>query len=139
MKKMKLGLLFSRVRIEEKLLTQAAKRHGGIQLVPLSTNDLVLDFNCLPGVKVVLDRELSQSRALHVLKLLERNGVRAVNSFDTARIGGDKILTSIELQKAGIPTPRIKVAFTPENRRYKPPRSWDTQWSSSRWMGRGGD
>ena len=115
MKKMKLGLLFSRVRIEEKLLTQAAKRHGGIQLVPLSTNDLVLDFNCLPGVKVVLDRELSQSRALHVLKLLERNGVRAVNSFDTARIGGDKILTSIELQKAGIPTPRIKVAFTPKS------------------------
>lgn len=112
MKKLKLGLLYSRVRTEEKMLIQAAKRHGGITLVPLCTNDLVLDFGSLPDVDVVLDREISQSRALHVLNMMEQSGVRAVNRYDTARIGGDKVLTSLQLNKAGIATPRIKVAFS---------------------------
>ncbi len=114
MKKMKLGLLFSRVRYEEKLLIQAAQRHAAVQLVPLNTNDLVLDFCTLPDVDVVLDREISQSRALHVLNMLESTRVKTVNSLDTARIGGDKVLTSQQLRKAGIPTPRVKVAFTRE-------------------------
>lgn len=114
MKKLKLGLLFSRVRYEEKLLLQAARQHAAVRLVPLSTNDLVLDFDCLPNVDVVLDREISQSRALHVLNMLERTGVRTVNSFDAARIGGDKVLTSAQLRRARIPTPRIRVAFTPK-------------------------
>jgi [lysine-biosynthesis-protein LysW]--L-2-aminoadipate ligase len=112
MKKLKLGLLFSRVRFEEKLLFQAARRHAAVQLVPLSTNDLVLDFGTLPDVDVVLDREISQSRALHVLNMLERTGVKTVNSFDAARIGGDKVLTSKQLWRARIPTPRVKIAFT---------------------------
>ena len=112
MKKLKLGLLFSRVRYEEKLLFQAAQRHSDVELVPLNTNDLVLNFDGLPNLDMVLDREISQSRALHVLSMLERTGVRTVNSFDAARVGGDKVLTSTQLRKAGIPTPRIRVAFT---------------------------
>jgi [lysine-biosynthesis-protein LysW]--L-2-aminoadipate ligase len=114
MKKLKLGLLFSRVRTEEKLLFQAARRRSDVQFIPLSTNELVLDFSTLPDVDVVLDREISQSRALHVLNMMDRTGVRTVNSFDAARIGGDKVLTSSQLRKAGIPTPRIRVAFTPK-------------------------
>ena len=112
MKQVKLGLLYSRVRAEEKMLIQAAKRHGGVTLVPLCTNDLILDFGKLPDVDVVLDREISQSRALHVLNMMEQSGIRAVNSYDAARIGGDKVLTSLRLEKAGVATPRIKVAFS---------------------------
>jgi [lysine-biosynthesis-protein LysW]---L-2-aminoadipate ligase len=112
MKKVRIGLLYSRVRAEEKMLIQAIKQHGGVTLELLCTNDLVLDFGDLPDVDVVLDREISQSRALHVLNMLERSGVKAVNSYDTARIGGDKVLTSQQLAKAGVPTPRIKVAFS---------------------------
>ena len=47
MKKLKLGLLFSRVRYEEKLLFQAAQQHSDVELVPLNTNDLVLKFRWL--------------------------------------------------------------------------------------------
>ena len=115
MNTVKLGLLYSRVRAEEKTLIQAAKRHGAVTLVPLCTNDLVLDFGSLPDVDVVLDREISQSRALHVLNMMEQSGVRAVNRYDAARIGGDKVLTSLQLHKAGVPTPRIKVAFSRES------------------------
>jgi [lysine-biosynthesis-protein LysW]--L-2-aminoadipate ligase len=114
MKKLKLGLLFSRVRTEEKLIIRAAQKRSDVQFVPLSTNELVLDFGALPDVDVVLDREISQSRALHVLNMLERTGVRTVNSLDAARIGGDKVLTSSQLRRAGVPTPRIRVAFTPK-------------------------
>jgi [lysine-biosynthesis-protein LysW]--L-2-aminoadipate ligase len=114
MKKLKLGLLFSRVRTEEKLIIRAAQKRSDVQFVPLSTNELVLDFGALPDVDVVLDREISQSRALHVLNMLERTGVRTVNSLDAARIGGDKVLTSSQLRRAGVPTPRLRVAFTPK-------------------------
>jgi [lysine-biosynthesis-protein LysW]---L-2-aminoadipate ligase len=112
MNKVRIGLLYSRVRAEEKMLIQAIKQHGAVTLELLCTNDLVLGFGDLPDVDVVLDREMSQSRALHVLNMLERSGVKAVNSYDTARIGGDKVLTSQQLAKAGVPTPRIKVAFS---------------------------
>jgi len=40
-----------------------------------------------------------------------------MNSYDAARICGDKMLTSIELAKAGVPTPRTYVALTPETAR----------------------
>jgi len=115
MRKLRLGLIFSRIRHEEKLLILAAQRRKDVELVLLNTNGLVLDLDALPEVDVVLDREISQSRALHVLNMLERNGVRTINSFAAARIGGDKILTSNCLRKAGVPTPRIKVAFTRES------------------------
>ena len=46
MKKMNLGLLFSRVRYEEKLLLQAAQRHAAVQLVPLSS---LLIFSVVAG------------------------------------------------------------------------------------------
>lgn len=115
MTKLRLGLIFSRIRREEKLLIQAAQRREDVELVPLNTNRLVLDLDALPEVDVVLDREISQSRALHVLNMLEQNGIRTINSLAAARIGGDKVLTSNCLWKAGVPTPRIKVAFTRES------------------------
>lgn len=114
MTKLKLGLLFSRIRAEEKLLIQSARRHRGVDLVPLGTSDLILELGAVPEVDVVLDREVSQSRALHVLNLLERTGMRTVNTYDAARIGGDKVLTSARLKQAGIPTPQIRVAFSPD-------------------------
>lgn len=115
MKQLKLGLLFSRIRHEEKLLIRAAKARKDVEVVLLNTSRLVLDLDALPYLDVVLDREISQSRALHVLNLLEQNGVKTVNSYDAARIGGDKVLTSKRLWQAGVPTPRVKVAFTKES------------------------
>jgi len=115
MSKVRLGLLFSRLRLEEKRLIQAAQARHDLELVRLNTSRLILDLHRPPQVDVVLDRDLSQSRALHVLNVLERTGVKCINSFDAARIGGDKVLTSKRLWNAGVPTPRVKVAFTRES------------------------
>jgi [lysine-biosynthesis-protein LysW]--L-2-aminoadipate ligase len=52
---------------------------------------------------------------MHVTALLENNGIRVVNSFNSAVMCGDKLLTSIALSKAGVPTPRTLVAFTEDS------------------------
>lgn len=115
MKKIRLGILFSRLRLEEKLLLQAAQRRSDIELVPLDSRELILSLEERPAIDVLLDREISQSRALYALQLLEGCGVITVNSFEATRIGGDKLLTSKVLHDAGLPTPKVKVAFTKES------------------------
>jgi [lysine-biosynthesis-protein LysW]--L-2-aminoadipate ligase len=115
MESIKLGLLCSRIRVEEKLLIQAAQQRNDVEVEILNTGRLVLDSNVRPEVDVVLDREISQSRALHVLQWLEGDGVRTVNNYNAARVGGDKVLTSKRFHKLGIPTPNVKIAFTRES------------------------
>jgi [lysine-biosynthesis-protein LysW]--L-2-aminoadipate ligase len=108
-------MLFSRLRLEEKLLFQEAQRRDDLELIPLDSRELILSLDERPALDVLLDREISQSRALYALQLLEQDGVITVNSFETARLGGDKLLTSKILHDAGVPTPKVKVAFTKES------------------------
>ena len=115
MKPIRLGLLCSRIREEEKLISQAAASHKDVELVLLNSSDLVLEFDAVPNVDVVLDREISQSRALHILKWFEGSGIPTINSYDAARLGGDKVLTSKRLRASGVPTPNVKVALTRES------------------------
>jgi [lysine-biosynthesis-protein LysW]--L-2-aminoadipate ligase len=115
MSKVRLGILFSRLRLEEKLLFQDAQCRGEVELVPIDSRELILSLDERPTVDVLLDREISQARGLYALQLFEGTGVITVNSFETVRIGGDKLLTSKVLYDAGVPTPHIKVAFTKES------------------------
>ncbi|MDF3016050.1 MAG: lysine biosynthesis enzyme LysX [Thermomicrobiales bacterium] len=64
---------------------------------------------------VVLERCINHLRALYTLRVLNDWGVPTVNSYEVANICGDKLLTSTELERAGIPTPRTLIAFTPES------------------------
>ena len=115
MSKLRLGILYSRIREEEKQLIAVAEAHPMIDLVLLNSSDLILDFETLPEVDLVLDREISQSRALHILQWLERSGIRTINSFEAARLGGDKVLTSKRLRARGVPTPNVKVTMGRES------------------------
>ncbi len=54
-------------------------------------------------------------RDLCALFLLEKAGIRTVNSYDVARRCSDKVAVSKLLRKNGIPTPDVLVAFTPES------------------------
>lgn len=72
---------------------------------------LTWDRSKLSELDVLLDREISQSRAYHVLELLSDSPVTLVNDFRTVRLCGDKGLTSVQLKKYGIPTPDFRVAF----------------------------
>jgi [lysine-biosynthesis-protein LysW]--L-2-aminoadipate ligase len=64
--------------------------------------------------KLVLQRCVSHYRNLYSTAALEAAGHTVVNSFHTAWNSSDKLLCSIALKKAGIPTPETRVAFTEE-------------------------
>ena len=109
--KTKLGLLTSRIRLEEKLIIKEAKSRPEIEVKMIDPRKLVFDMKEPPDIDVLLDREISQSRAYHVLELLRTEQIPVINSFDTVNICGDKVLTSAKLSSSGVPTPEIKVAF----------------------------
>ena len=114
MSDIRLGMLFSRIRVEEKLLIQAAKRRG-VELSLVDSREVVFDLDSRFGFDVLLERDVSHARALYALSLFENTGVQAINSYRVALTCGDKVATSKALRDAGVPTPDVKVAFTRES------------------------
>jgi [lysine-biosynthesis-protein LysW]--L-2-aminoadipate ligase len=111
----KIGLVCSRVRVEEKLLLKALSARGA-QFERVDPRWVTYDLagSALGQYDAVLVRCLSHSRAYYLTRWLDRLGVPAVSPFKVISTCGDKILTSIALQEAGVPIPRNVVAFTPE-------------------------
>lgn len=66
------------------------------------------------GCDVVLIRCLSHSRALYAARLLQMQGVKTVNGYETIATCGDKVLTTLALAERGVPTPRTAVALAEE-------------------------
>lgn len=109
-----IGMVYSRARVEEKMLQDAAAARN-VKLEPILDSTLVLDLD--PGalnVDVVLERSVSYTRGLYLLRFCRAHGIPAVNTYETAAACGDKTETSLRLRRAGVPTPRTKVAFEPE-------------------------
>ena len=110
------GVLLSRVRVEEKLLLEELERRG-IRTKVIDDRELVLRLETKPdlGVDVVLERCIQHSRALYALAVLETWGIPTVNTFEVADVCGNKLLTTMRLIRDGIPSPRTRLAFTPES------------------------
>jgi len=111
----KIGLLCSRVRVEEKMLI-AALNERGVNYDRLDTRNLALDL-CDGGwnaYDAVLVRCVSHSRAYYVTRWLQDAGVPAVSPHPVVATCGDKMLTSAALKGAGLPIPRTVIAFTAE-------------------------
>lgn len=97
------------------MLIGEAQRHRNIELVKIDSRKLILDMDSHIDLDILLDREISQSRALYIVNLFQNTGVRTINSYETVRICGDKVFSSKVLRDNGIPTPNVKVAFTKES------------------------
>ena len=111
---MKIGLLHSLIRKEEKLLIEAF-RNAGVEPIMIDDRKLIMDFNTAPDVDILVERCINHSRALHALRLFESAGVLCVNSHQVAQICGDKLLTTAALRDSGIAQPECRVAFTEES------------------------
>ena len=114
---MKLAVLYSRVRAEEKLLFDALDARG-VANDKIDDREVIFDLlnpNPWREYGVVLERCINHSRALNALKILNDWGVPTVNTAYVADICGSKLFTSTALVRDGVPTTRIKVAFTPES------------------------
>ncbi|MFQ5794210.1 MAG: lysine biosynthesis protein LysX [Candidatus Bipolaricaulia bacterium] len=109
-----MGMLFSRIRVEEKLLLKEAERRG-IEVELVDGRKVIFDLDNRFDFDLLLERDISHSRALYALNLFQNSGVITINSYEVARVCGDKVTTSKALRDAGVPTPHVKVAFTPES------------------------
>jgi len=113
---MKIGLLHSLIRKDEKFLIDEFNKKKGIELVMI--DDREIKFNIGKdkfNLDIVVERCINHSRALHGLKLFETAGVKCVNTYSVATICGDKLLTSCALADHKVPQPEVRVAFTEES------------------------
>ena len=113
---MKVGILLSRVRVEEKWLLEALEKRGVVyeRIDDRATNFDLDNSSAWLDFDVVIERSLSYMRGLYSTQILNAWGIPTVNMSHVAATCGDKLATSTALSRAGIPQPRVKVAFTPE-------------------------
>lgn len=123
----KIGLIYSRVRFEEKLLIEALNKRG-------IDHDLIDDreivFNLTPNghapqghvvqpeqfrqFDVVLDRAMEFTRGLYALQILASWGIKTVNRAEVVATCGDKLVTTAVLSQHNVPSPVTQIAFTAE-------------------------
>ncbi|AKH98598.1 arginine biosynthesis regulator [Halanaeroarchaeum sulfurireducens] len=109
------GLLYSRIRQDEKLLL-AELRDRGHEVHKVDVRDQQFgpqessaDFDAMD---VVLDRTLATSRSLYTTSFLDAYDVPVINDAETARVCADKVQTTLALAQADVQTPETKVAYT---------------------------
>jgi [lysine-biosynthesis-protein LysW]---L-2-aminoadipate ligase len=113
----KIGVLYTRVRVEEKWLFEALEKRG---VVYDRLDDRQVMFNLSdPGAwrqyDAVLERSLSYGRGFYAVTILNGWGIPTVNNAQVSATCGDKLATSCALQANGIPQPWVSLAFTPES------------------------
>ncbi len=116
-RRLKFGVLYSRVRVEEKWIFNALEKRG-IDFDRLDDRVIHFDLeNPAPWREydAVIERSLSYNSGLYALRILNAFGVQTVNTAAVAEACGDKLTTSTLLAKASLPQPRNVVAFTPES------------------------
>jgi len=110
-------MLASRVRVEEKLLTEAFHERQ-IDVALIDDRELIFDLAAqqheFSRYQIILERSLSQSRGMYLLHALEQSGIPTLNRYAVAALCNDKYLTTAALVRHQIPTPRTLLAFTPE-------------------------
>jgi [lysine-biosynthesis-protein LysW]---L-2-aminoadipate ligase len=112
----RIGFLYSRLRVEEKYLLDELEKQSEVEIVRINDGDTFFDINQLPApVDVLFERSISYSRGLYISRIFEAHGVPVVNTPAVAERCGDKYITSQILVKNGIPTPRVMMAFDEES------------------------
>ncbi len=115
-RRLRIGVLYSRVRVEEKWIFGAMEKRG-IDYDRLDDRVIHFDLDDPSPWKVydaVLERSISYNSGLYGLRMLNAFGVKTVNTASVAEICGDKLTTSALLARAGIPQPRNAAAFSTE-------------------------
>lgn len=112
---MRLSITFDRLRWEEKALKEEADKMG-VEAELVDTRQLAVNIT---GRKlsngfgdIVLQRCISHYRSLFLTRILENYGIPVINSLEVSEACGNKLLTSMLLAKAGVPTPKTYVALS---------------------------
>lgn len=120
---MRIGVLITHIRAEEKLLL-AALRAQGVEPDILLDRELCFDLAAgaeqaspagppWSAYQLVLERCVSTSRGLYALAVLNAWGIPTLNSWHTAALCADKLRSSLAFSTAGLPQPRTMLTFEP--------------------------
>jgi len=115
-RRLKIGVLYSRVRVEEKWIFGALEKRG-VDYERLDDREIHFDLTApqrWQSFDAVLERSISYNSGLYALRILNAFGVPTVNTAAVAEICGDKLTTSAMLARADVPQPRNSVAFSVE-------------------------
>jgi [lysine-biosynthesis-protein LysW]--L-2-aminoadipate ligase len=115
---MDVGLCYTRIREDEKLLLEALRGRGhDVTKVDVRSFPFHLEETpeILGGLDVVVNRCLESSRSRYVTRLCRHYGVDVVNDPETVAVCADKLRGSLALLEAGVPTPRTRLAFDTES------------------------
>ncbi|MBW4437528.1 MAG: lysine biosynthesis protein LysX [Pleurocapsa minor GSE-CHR-MK-17-07R] len=118
---MQIAILVTHIRPEEKLLVEAFRARG-IEPDIILDRDANIDLTAggeqiAPSGRpwadyaVVLERCVSTSRGMYLQAILNAWGIETINSYATAAVCADKLLTTLALARAGIAQPNARVAF----------------------------
>jgi [lysine-biosynthesis-protein LysW]--L-2-aminoadipate ligase len=111
------ALVCSLIRPEEKLLIEAFTKCD-VAVNVVDDRNAVFDLADLSHWKqydVVVERCVSQSRAMYVQRIMKLAGVKTVNNHKVIENCGDKFITSQLMLQRGVPTTRVVMAFAPES------------------------
>jgi [lysine-biosynthesis-protein LysW]---L-2-aminoadipate ligase len=116
-KRPRIGVLLSRVRIEEKWIFSSMEKRG-VDYDRL--DDRSIYFNLASpeswrSYDAILERSISYASGLAALRILNDWGILTVNTAAVAEACGDKLVTSSKLALAAIPQPNNRIAFSQES------------------------
>jgi [lysine-biosynthesis-protein LysW]--L-2-aminoadipate ligase len=109
----RVGIVYGRLRVEERLLAAAFERRGVACDLIDERRVILRPDDRWERYDVVLARNVSQLHAVHTVTMLEAIGIPVINPLDVLECCNDKVRTSAALSRAGIPQPRYHVAFSP--------------------------
>ncbi|PSQ32602.1 lysine biosynthesis protein LysX [Halobacteriales archaeon SW_12_69_24] len=115
---MDVGICYSRIRRDEKLLLSELRDRGhdvtkiDVRTERFSVRDPPTSFDDLD---IVVDRCLATSRSRYLTRFVGAEDVPVVNDPETAAVCADKARNSLVLAEHDIPTPATEVAFTKES------------------------
>ncbi len=115
---MDVGICYSRIRRDEKLLLSELRDRGhevtkiDVRKERFGVHESPAAFD---GLDIVVDRCLATSRSRYLTRFVDAYDVPVVNDPETAAVCADKARNSLVLAENDIPTPATEVAFTKES------------------------
>lgn len=115
-----IGLVYDRIRWEEKALIDASRKLG-LNLKPIDSKEIYLSTSESFGKireefgDLIIQRCISYFRGLHITAVIESFDLQVINSFHVSLMCGNKLFTTLALIKAGVPVPKTLIAFTDES------------------------
>ncbi len=115
---MKITITFDRIRGEEKSLALEARRAGcSAELV--DGRALFFEATAKKSEQkfgdIVLQRCISYYRSLFLTRIMEHFGAYVINTSKVSEVCGNKLVSSMVLARAGVPTPKTYVALSSES------------------------